>query len=54
MVLTELPETNLLLTSDTLYPTPTSSNSTPEMVVPSQLNLINKYIMVSHEVLQTY
>ena len=33
-----LPDTNLLFTNDTLYPAPLSSNSTPERVVPSQLN----------------
>jgi len=29
-----LPETNLRLTKETLYPTPDSSNSTPDSVVP--------------------
>ena len=33
-----LPETNLLLTRESLYPGPTSSNSAPDKVVPSQLN----------------
>lgn len=33
-----LPETYLFLTNDSLYPAPTSWNSTPDSVVPSQLN----------------
>ena len=33
-----VPDTNLLLTRDTLYPDPSSSNSAPLRVVPSQLN----------------
>lgn len=32
------PETNLLLTRDNRYPLPTSSNSIPDSVAPSQLN----------------
>lgn len=35
------PETNLRLTSDNLYPDPTRSNSTPDRVVPSQLNCVS-------------
>lgn len=33
-----LPDTNRRLTSDTRYPGPINSNSTPDSVVPSQLN----------------
>ena len=34
----KIPDTNRLLTKETRYPEPTSSNSTPLRVVPSQLN----------------
>lgn len=35
-----IPETNLLFTKDNRYPVPTSSNSMPDNVVPSQLNCV--------------
>ena len=38
IIIVQLPDTNLLFTRETLYPMPTSSNSTPDRVVPSQLN----------------
>ena len=39
-ILSFLPVPNLFLANDILYPCPTSSNSTPESVAPSDINCI--------------